>query len=32
MLDCVKMLKKCDNLSWLLSQPSLYDVFMHFVE
>jgi hypothetical protein len=32
MLECVKKLKKCNGLSWLLSQPSLYDVFMHFVE
>lgn len=32
MLVCVQKLRKCDSLSWLLSQPSLYDVFMYFVE
>lgn len=32
MLLCVKKLTLCDSLSWLLSQPSLYDVFMYFVD
>lgn len=32
MLECVRKLKQCDSLSWLLSQPSLYDVFMYFVQ
>lgn len=31
MLECVSRLKQCDSLSWMLSQPSLYDVFMYFV-
>lgn len=29
--DCVKWAKKCNNINWMVSQPSLYDVFMNFV-
>ena len=30
LLDCVRRLRDFHSLKWLLSQPSLYDVFMHF--
>lgn len=32
LLECVRKLKDFHSLSWLLSQPSLYDVFMHFAK
>lgn len=31
MLECVRKMRQFENLHWLLSQPSLYDVFIHFI-
>ncbi len=31
-LDCIEMLKEEKEINWLVSQPSLYDVFVHFIK
>lgn len=31
-LDSVRWIKTQPNVNWMVSQPSLYDVFMSFVE
>jgi hypothetical protein len=30
-LDCIEALKDEKEINWLVSQPSLYDVFVHFI-
>lgn len=31
-LECVRRVKQEGSVNWLVSQPSLHDVFMNFVE
>ena len=31
-IECIRLLKKERNMDWFINQPSLYDVFMHFVK
>ena len=32
MREAIELLKKEERLDWSINQPSLYDVFMHFVK
>jgi hypothetical protein len=32
MRDCIELLRGESELDWFINQPSLYDVFMHFVK
>lgn len=31
-LECINELKTTTDINWLVSQPSLYDVFIHFIK